>query len=138
MPGVTLEPAHCLRPFGLAQQFAFRCRSRPRSPVANTDFSSNKHHIMKHVFLALLAGALLAGCGDSSSIKQDELCTYTSDDEAKACKPGQLSYFQPTSWGNEQMPLNAAAAYCDFRHQVVHTNAGVLCIFTDKRLHLLQ
>ena len=36
------------------------------------------------------------------------------------------------------MPLSVAAAYCDFNHPVMHNNAGVICVFTEKRLRLVN
>lgn len=90
------------------------------------------------MLLAIAAASLLSACGKADSIPQDTLCAYSTDEEAKACKPGQLSYFQPSNWGNQQLPLQVAATYCDFNYQVMHTQAGVLCVFTDKRLHLLN
>lgn len=87
----------------------------------------------------LLIALLISGCGGSNtaSIDQENLCTYSTDEQAKQCKSGQLSFFRPATFGNEQLPLMAAAAYCDFTHQVIHTNGGVVCVFTTKRLHLL-
>ncbi|CAM4072875.1 hypothetical protein KESI111651_01305 [Kerstersia similis] len=90
------------------------------------------------MLLAVAAISILSGCGESSKISQDNTCLYSSDEEAKACKPGELAYFRPASWGNQQLPLQVAALYCDFNHQIMHTDAGVLCVFTDKRLHLLD
>jgi ATP-dependent RNA circularization protein (DNA/RNA ligase family) len=28
--------------------------------------------------------------------------------------------------------------FCDFNHQVMTTKGGFICVFTDKRLHLLS
>ena len=70
-------------------------------------------------------------------IDQSKLCQVSDDDAAKKCEPGGLIYFAPRFFGNEQLPLSIAAAYCDFNHQIMHTNGGVLCIFTDKRLSLI-
>lgn len=63
---------------------------------------------------------------------------YSNNDEAKKCKAGELAMFSPQVWGSEQLPLNVAAVYCDFNHEVMYTNAGVICVFTDKRLSLLS
>ena len=82
----------------------------------------------------------LSGCGGGSpkQIAQDEICVYSSDADAKQCKEGQLSLFKPGSWGNEQLPLMVAAAYCDFNYQVTQNNSGVICVFTTKRLRLVD
>lgn len=93
---------------------------------------------MNRYILSLLFIVTLSGCDVSTSINQKDLCIYSSDQDAKECKAGQLSYFRPQSWGSEQLPLQVAAIYCDFNHQIMQTNAGVVCIFTDKRLHLLK
>lgn len=68
---------------------------------------------------------------------QSQLCVANDDAEASKCTPGQLIFFRPTRWGNEQLPLTVAALYCDFSHQIVQNNGGVVCVFTDKRLHVL-
>jgi len=36
------------------------------------------------------------------------------------------------------LPLSVAAAYCDLNHPVMHNNAGVICVFTEKRLRLVS
>lgn len=88
--------------------------------------------------LALAIGsATLTGCS-AGSVDQSNLCIASTDEAAKKCSVGHLFYFQPQQWGNEQLPLNVMAAYCDFNHQIIHTNGGVMCVFTDKRLHLLD
>lgn len=94
--------------------------------------------------IALLPLALgLAACqpqqgkaleASAASFDQSSICVYSSDEEARKCANGQLSYFRPKSWGSDQFPLDAAVSYCDFRHQIVHTKGGVVCIFTDQRL----
>ena len=88
--------------------------------------------------LALAFLATLPGCSGQPTVDQGELCLVGTDEAAKTCKAGELMYFQPSRWGNEQLPLNIAAVYCDFNHPVMHTDAGVICVFTDKRLHLLD
>lgn len=90
----------------------------------------------KYVFIAAFP-ALLTGCleqGASSKIDQSSMCRYSSDEETKQCKEGQLSFFKPDSWGNEQLPLIAASLYCDFNHPVMYTKAGVVCVFTKQRI----
>jgi hypothetical protein len=82
-----------------------------------------------------LALGLLAGCGGGvREVPQDTLCVYATDEAAKQCKDGRLAWFKPNSWGNEQLPLLAAASYCDFNHPVTMNGAGVICVFTSKRL----
>ena len=89
--------------------------------------------------LAALGG--LAGChggGLTGRTDQARLCTFGSDQGAKRCKDGELAYFAPQSWGNEQLPLNVIAAYCDTNRPIQFNQAGVVCTFTDKRLWLLK
>ncbi len=68
-----------------------------------------------------------------SQIDQTSVCVYTDEQQAKLCREGQLAMFQPASFGNEQLPILAAATYCDFNYQIIHTNGAVLCVFTAKR-----
>lgn len=81
---------------------------------------------------------VLAGCDQSSQVDQSKMCVYSNDIEAKRCKAGEISWYNPSKWGNEQTPLGVAAAYCDFNHSIMFNNAGVLCVFTDKRLSLVK
>lgn len=89
--------------------------------------------------LAVGFGCLvLTGCFDSfgsaSAIDQSTICRFNDTDTAKQCKNGQLAFFQPERFGNEQLPLVVAATYCDFNHPIMHTNGGVVCVFTTQRL----
>ena len=90
--------------------------------------------------LAVLAAvvAVLFSGGPSIRIDQSRLCLVSSDEEALKCKPGRLMYFQARRWGNDQLPTNIAAAYCDFNYQVMHTPGSVLCVYTDKRRYLVE
>jgi hypothetical protein len=98
---------------------------------------SPQENVMRGIVLVVLGG-LLTSCGSPSSVNQEKICLFTDDTEAKKCKPGELAFFRPQSWGNDQLPLNGAAVYCDFNHQVMTTKGGFICVFTDKRLHLLS
>jgi hypothetical protein len=89
----------------------------------------------KYILIAALA-ATLTGCleqGPSSKIDQSSVCTFSSEEDAKQCKEGQLAFFKPERWGNEQLPLLAASLWCDFNHPVMHTSGGVICVFTKQR-----
>lgn len=85
----------------------------------------------------LLAGLVLAGCNDpagTTPILAEPACEIGSLDQGWGqCKEGQVMAFLPSSWGNEQLPVVAAALYCDFHHPVVHTHGGVSCVFTGAR-----
>ncbi len=47
-----------------------------------------------------------------------------------------MAWFRPDNGQliSEQAALSVAAAYCDFNHEVMYNRAGVVCVFTDKRL----
>lgn len=104
---------------------------------------------MKILSLTLLM-LILSGCYQTDTkksttpqvqnikIDQSNICIFSSDEEAKMCKTGQLAWFRPSQWGNEQLPLNVAGLYCDFNHQVMNNNSGVICVFTNERLFLLD
>ena len=92
---------------------------------------------MKNIFLIAALVAFLAGCNQGqSTIDQSSLCTYSTDVQASKCAEGQLSFFSPDSWGNEQLPLIVASTYCDFNHPVMYNNSGVVCVFTKQRLQV--
>lgn len=87
----------------------------------------------KLLFLAA-AMAALAGCqkgGEqvAAQIDQDTICETSSWRIDGDCKPGTKIAFLPQRWGNEQLPVMFAAANCDMRYSVLHTNGGVVCIF---------
>ncbi len=89
--------------------------------------------IPRKTLFTLTAIALMGCNGGSKDVAQDTMCVYSTEEEAKLCKDGKMSWFKPRSWGNEQLPLIVAAAYCDFNHQVVMNNAGVICTFNSQR-----
>ncbi len=93
---------------------------------------------MKKIALIILTALALTGCNQKVHINQSNMCIYSTDDEAKQCKAGEMSWFKPRHWGNEQLPLNVAGAYCDFNYKVIYNNSGVICVFTDKRLSLVN
>jgi hypothetical protein len=94
---------------------------------------------MKNVLLIGLIAFILSGCNQgSSTVDQSKMCIYSTDEEAKECKSGELSWFNPNQWGSEQLPLNVAGAYCDFNYPIMSNNSGVICVFTDKRMSLVD
>lgn len=88
---------------------------------------------MKKFGLIVVAALLSTGCSQKSHIDQSEICVYSDEEEAKECKAGELAWFKPDMWGNDQLPLSAAA-YCDFNYDVMYNNSGVICVFTDERI----
>lgn len=89
---------------------------------------------MKKIVLFAFFALALTGCNQKPRIDQSKMCVYSTAEEARQCTAGEMSWFRPSRWGNEQLPLNVAGAYCDFNYAVMYNNAGVICIFTDKRL----
>lgn len=86
------------------------------------------------IFLSLVAAAGFSGCGTNGEIDQSKLCIFNDINGVKECKNGEMAMFSPASWGNEQLPITVAGMVCDFNHPVVYNNAGVICVYTDKRL----
>ncbi|MEX1221131.1 MAG: lipoprotein [Idiomarina sp.] len=93
---------------------------------------------MKKAVLIAVAAFALAGCNQQPHVDQSNLCIYSNDEEAKQCKTGEMAWYKPNRWGNEQLPLSVAGAYCDFNYEVMYNNAGVICVFTDKRMELVN
>jgi hypothetical protein len=74
------------------------------------------------------SGAIAAA---ATTIPGRTFCLMT--DVKDHCQEGQLAWFMPPRWGNEQLPIVFTAAVCDFRHPIVWTNGGVACIYTNVR-----
>ncbi|NQD96312.1 hypothetical protein HP532_27000 [Pseudomonas sp. CrR25] len=96
--------------------------------------------LLRLLLLSTTALSLSACFDDAPGIDQTGLCTYNTDPQAQRCTPGQMAWFRPDNGQqiSEQTALSVAAAYCDFNHQVVSNRAGVLCVFTDQRLHVVK
>lgn len=98
-------------------------------------------HNLARLFLLGASVLSLSACFDSDRpIDQSGLCTFSTDPQAERCKAGQMAWFRPEQGQliSEQLTLSVAAAYCDFNHQVMYNRAGVLCVFTDQRLHVAK
>jgi hypothetical protein len=94
---------------------------------------------MKKVLLIGISAILLSACNQGSpKVDQSKMCIYSTDEQAKECESGELSWFKPSRWGSEQLPLNVAGAYCDFNYPIMSNNSGVICVFTDKRMRLVN
>lgn len=98
-----------------------------------------------HRKISLIASAVvlmslaLTGCArETHDINQSKMCIFSSDQQAKACKSGELAFFSPESWGNSQLPLNVIAAYCNTNQRIEFNKAGVICTFTKMRLWLVN
>lgn len=107
-------------------------------------FSPRTHEATRPWRVIALAGGILlstslAGCVQSKSeTDQSKMCIFSNDAQAKKCTAGQLAFYSPDSWGNEQLPLNVIAAYCNTNQPVFFNKAGVICTFTDERLFLVN
>lgn len=91
---------------------------------------------MKKMLAVLSATASLTACNGTavtSGFDQSSLCTWSNEQEVGECKEGQLAFFAPATFGNEQLPLLVTAHYCDFRYPVVHNTGGVVCVITLQR-----
>jgi hypothetical protein len=65
---------------------------------------------------------------------QGNVCHVKNGDEAaKNCENSDVILYQPSSFGNEQLPIIISAAFCDYEHPIVYNSSGVSCIFTDTR-----
>jgi len=98
------------------------------------------HRLLRLLLLSTAALSLSACFDEAPAIDQSGLCTYNTDPQAERCKAGQMAWFRPDNGQliSEQMALSVAAAYCDFNHQVMYNRAGVLCVFTNQRLHVAK
>ena len=99
----------------------------------------------KLMLFAVCSSFILSSCFESgkkesknenqeSTEDKSALCVIKNvDDDVSQCEDGQLLVFLPHSWGNDQLPIEVAALYCDFDHSVVYNNGGVVCKLDKKR-----
>jgi alpha-tubulin suppressor-like RCC1 family protein len=92
----------------------------------------------KLMLFAVCSSLILSSCFDSGKKESNEdkpvLCVIENDgDDVSHCEDGQLLVFLPRSWGNDQLPIDVAALYCDFDHSIVYNNGGVVCKLDKKR-----
>jgi len=97
---------------------------------------------MRIATAGLLAG-MLSGCnvGGLSQPKTDQskVCMPSNLASAKKnCSEGELMFYAPNSWGNEQLPLYVIAAMCDTNRPVQYNKSGVVCTYTSKRLAQIE
>ena len=108
---------------------------RPSIPIK---CGTRKRCRMKNIVTSVFIIISMTGCYEQTHVDQSNICVFNSDEGAKQCKDGELAYFSPDKWGNEQRPLNVAAAYCDFNYEVMYNDSGFICVFTKDRLSLLE
>ncbi len=86
---------------------------------------------------------LIAGCDKMKSdtnIDQSDVCVVSkiNKDEIQKCTSGKLIFISPQTWGSEKVPIELSAFFCDTNHQIIYNNSGVLCVYTDKRMHKIK
>jgi hypothetical protein len=94
---------------------------------------------MKKILCLLGLGVGLIACNSNSanvdlSIPQDNICNVQTIDGIQGkCKAGETVYFEPSRWGNEQLPLMFIALACDTNKPVYFNNGGVVCTFVIRK-----
>jgi hypothetical protein len=86
------------------------------------------------ILLGIATIITLSGCTKQfRKIDNSRFCVISDLDNPSNCREGQIVAFLPPSWGNDQYPLIFVALYCDFNHQIIYNNGGVVCVFVNKR-----
>lgn len=75
---------------------------------------------------------LLTGCASGHRTEQSHVCTFSNAKGAAKCHNGELAFFEPNEWGNDQMPLYAVSDFCNTNHQVIMNKSGVICTFRNR------
>lgn len=99
---------------------------------------------MKKLISIMLTSCALVACNDSNSAAvhtqqsqltpQDNVCDISEMYEAKAlCTPGEIVYFEPNRWGNEQLPTTFIALACDTNKPIYFTKGGVVCTYVVRK-----
>ena len=91
--------------------------------------------------ISLITAIGLVGCNSAVSNEtkekqtpQDNVCVVSALAGVKdLCKPGEIVYFEPNNWGNEQLPTMFIALACDTNKPVYFTTGGVVCTFVDRK-----
>lgn len=84
--------------------------------------------------LALFGGssALYASSLLSPTDLASRGCILSDLNDIAGCQKGDQLIYLPPKFGNEQIPV-LAAAFCDLRLSVVWTNGGLTCIYAGQR-----
>lgn len=84
-------------------------------------------------------GSLYLSGRTEAASTSGRICQVNEVVEApKKCTSGEIILFTPSFFGNEQLPVIAAAALCDFNKPIVWTTGGVSCVFTDERKGFIE
>jgi hypothetical protein len=60
------------------------------------------------------------------------VCVISDPEKLTGCTEGDVVSYQPKMWGNEQMPTRFISFACDLTKPVFMTEAGVVCVYTQK------
>lgn len=86
--------------------------------------------------LATFVLLTITACNDEQSATyKNEVCVADLKLYAVGetnCKDGQIFFFKPERWGNEQMPIEIATYFCDFNFPIVYNKGGVSCVYKRK------
>jgi len=89
------------------------------------------------MLFAFCSSLILTSCLESVKNQGEDkpvFCVIKHDgDDVSQCEDGQILVFLPDSWGNDQLPIDVAALYCDFDHSIVYNNGGVTCKLDKKK-----
>jgi hypothetical protein len=99
----------------------------------------------KLMLFTVCSGLILSSCFESGKKESKNENQESKDDkpvfcvikhdgnDVSHCEDGQILVFLPDSWGNDQLPIDVAALYCDFDHSIVYNNGGVTCKLDKKK-----
>jgi hypothetical protein len=120
--------------FDHAAQRGFRLAGLTRRPASI--LIGWRRRLTVGLALGFLAWAL-AGCDSvnagGTALDQSEVCVFGDFEAGAECGAGQLMFYRPQVWGNAQLPMVVIAVACDFRHPILHTEGGVVCVKSEAR-----
>lgn len=91
---------------------------------------------MKKLLILLMLALSLTACEsqDKNVTPQENICVASTLAEARQiCKVGELVYFEPSNWGNEQLPTMFIALACDTNKSTYFTKGGVVCTYVERK-----
>jgi len=108
--------------------------------------SKNEEKMINYVLLFAITLVVIVITAITMGINKNYLFSCTQDichvssinDAFKKCEDGDTVMFLPSTYGNDQLPLAAAAAFCDFSKPVIWNTGGVSCVFTSERAESWQ
>ncbi len=91
---------------------------------------------MKKTFLILssvLALGVCGACGAQENTKKDA-CYVEDINNICNCHEGEVMWFKPNGWGNEQIPLQVIFSSCDMSKPVFFNISSVVCTYKPRNL----